>query len=91
MSFGDWELFRMVVTTLRENEVKILSGAIEEGPRSVRFTVGNDHHKDQRVDQSHSNIQRVMLSDEKKSTSRTDGPSRRDQVKHSVMEKQVGF
>lgn len=41
MSFGDWELFRMVVISLREQE---LSSFLiqDEGPRSVRFTVGND-------------------------------------------------
>ncbi|XP_011303261.1 kinase D-interacting substrate of 220 kDa isoform X2 [Fopius arisanus] len=89
MSFGDWELFRMVVTTLRDHEIKILSQ--DDGSRSVRFTVGTEHggHKDQRME-SHSNHQRVSIHvDKEKSTSRTDGPSRRDQVKHSVMEKQV--
>ncbi|XP_015122947.1 kinase D-interacting substrate of 220 kDa B isoform X2 [Diachasma alloeum] len=91
MTFGDWELFRMLVTTLREHELKILTGTQDEGSRSVRFTVGNEHgsHKDQRVE-SHGNIQRGSIhNDKEKSTSRTDGPSRRDQAKHSVMEKQV--
>lgn len=41
MSFGDWELFRMVVISLREQELSSFS-IQEEGPRSVRFTVGND-------------------------------------------------
>ena len=41
MSFGDWELFRMVVISLREQELSTFS-THDEGPRSVRFTVGSD-------------------------------------------------
>lgn len=40
MTFGDWELFRMVIISLREIEVS--SFTYEEGPRSVRFTVGSE-------------------------------------------------
>jgi hypothetical protein len=41
MSFGDWELFRMVVVSLREQELTVLITQ-EEGPRSVRFVVDSD-------------------------------------------------
>lgn len=41
MAFGDWELFRMVVVSLRELELSSFS-THEEGPRSVRFTVGSE-------------------------------------------------
>lgn len=41
MAFGDWELFRMVIVSLRELEVSSFS-THEEGPRSVRFTVGTE-------------------------------------------------
>lgn len=41
MSFGDWELFRMVIVSLREQELTTLTTQ-EEGPRSVRFIVGTD-------------------------------------------------
>jgi len=40
MTFGDWELFRMVIVSLREMELS--SFIYEEGPRSVRFTVGSE-------------------------------------------------
>jgi len=40
MAFGDWELFRMVIASLREMELS--SFTYEEGPRSVRFTVGSE-------------------------------------------------
>lgn len=40
MTFGDWELFRMVIISLREMEFS--SFTYEEGPRSVRFTVGSE-------------------------------------------------
>lgn len=40
MTFGDWELFRMVIVSLREMELS--SFTYEEGPRSVRFTVGSE-------------------------------------------------
>ena len=39
MTFGDWELFRMVVVSLREQESSSFMTQ-EEGPRSVRFSVG---------------------------------------------------
>lgn len=41
MSFGDWELFRVVVVSLREVEMTSFTSH-EEGPRSVRFTVGSE-------------------------------------------------
>ena len=41
MSFGDWELFRMVVISLREQELSSFT-THEEGLRSVRFTVGSE-------------------------------------------------
>lgn len=40
MAFGDWELFRIVIASLREMELSSFS--YEEGPRSVRFTVGSE-------------------------------------------------
>lgn len=40
MTFGDWELFRMVIVSLREMELS--SFTYEEGSRSVRFTVGSE-------------------------------------------------
>lgn len=39
MAFGDWELFRMVLVSLREIELSSFS-THEEASRSVRFTVG---------------------------------------------------
>ncbi|XP_051176452.1 kinase D-interacting substrate of 220 kDa isoform X4 [Leptopilina boulardi] len=85
MSFGDWELFRMVVISLREQE---LSSFLiqDEGPRSVRFTVGNDQLV--RKDHTGNNPPRVTPHIEKEK-SRTDGPPRRDSIKQSIMEKQV--
>ncbi|XP_012282604.1 kinase D-interacting substrate of 220 kDa isoform X3 [Orussus abietinus] len=88
MSFGDWEMFRMVIVSLREMELTSFN-THEEGPRSVRFTVGSE----QIIRKEHAstnNANRTSTHVEKeKSTSRTDGPSRRDQTKQSIMEKQV--
>ncbi|XP_076230105.1 ankyrin repeat-rich membrane spanning isoform X1 [Nomia melanderi] len=88
MAFGDWELFRMVIASLRELELSFFS-THEEGPRSVRFTVGSEQI--QRKDHSLQTTSiRVPTHIEKdKGTSRTDGPPRRDQTKQSIMEKQV--
>ncbi|KOC69442.1 Kinase D-interacting substrate of 220 kDa [Habropoda laboriosa] len=88
MAFGDWELFRMVIVSLREVELSSFS-THEEGPRSVRFTVGSEQI--QRKDHAlQSTSIRVPTHVEKeKGTSRTDGPPRRDQTKQSIMEKQV--
>ncbi|XP_036138721.1 kinase D-interacting substrate of 220 kDa isoform X2 [Monomorium pharaonis] len=83
MTFGDWELFRMVIVSLREMELS--SFTYEEGPRSVRFTeqVRKDHALQ-------NNSMRVSTHVEKeKGISRTDGSTRRDQNKQSIMEKQV--
>lgn len=38
MSFGDWELFRMVIANLRDQELS----NFDENPRSVRFCIGSD-------------------------------------------------
>ncbi|XP_018313047.1 kinase D-interacting substrate of 220 kDa isoform X3 [Mycetomoellerius zeteki] len=87
MTFGDWELFRMVIVSLREMELS--SFTYEESPRSVRFTVGSEQilRKDHALP---NNSIRVSAHVEKeKGASRTDGSTRRDQNKQSIMEKQV--
>ncbi|XP_020296518.1 kinase D-interacting substrate of 220 kDa isoform X3 [Pseudomyrmex gracilis] len=86
MTFGDWELFRIIIVSLRELELS--SVTYEEGSRSVRFTVGSEQpaRKDHA---SQNNSMRIPAHVEKeKGTSRTDGSSRRDQNKQSIMEKQ---
>ncbi|XP_011499343.1 PREDICTED: kinase D-interacting substrate of 220 kDa isoform X2 [Ceratosolen solmsi marchali] len=88
MSFGDWELFRMVVISLREQELTILITQ-EESPRSVRFVVDSDERICKEY-MSQNNITRVpTIIEKEKNLSRTDGSSRRDQNKQSIMEKQV--
>lgn len=42
MAFGDWELFRMVIISLREMEAS--SFTYDEGSRSVRFTVESEQN-----------------------------------------------
>ncbi|EFN63057.1 Ankyrin repeat-rich membrane spanning protein [Camponotus floridanus] len=88
MTFGDWELFRMVIVSLREMELS--SFTYEEGPRSVRFTVGSEQvsRKDHALRENNSMRMPAHIEKEK-GTSRTDGPPRRDQNKQSIMEKQV--
>ncbi|XP_029043359.2 kinase D-interacting substrate of 220 kDa B isoform X2 [Osmia bicornis bicornis] len=88
MAFGDWELFRMVLVSLREIELSSFS-THEEASRSVRFTVGSEQI--QRKDHAlQSTSIRVPTHVEKeKGNSRTDGAPRRDQTKQSIMEKQV--
>lgn len=44
MSFGDWEIFRMIIVSLREQELTSFT-THEENLRSVRFTVGLDQKK----------------------------------------------
>lgn len=41
MGFGDWELFRMVIVSLREQELSSFT-TNDEGSRSVRFSVGHE-------------------------------------------------
>ncbi|XP_068991916.1 kinase D-interacting substrate of 220 kDa B isoform X5 [Neodiprion pinetum] len=87
MGFGDWELFRIVIASLREAELSSFT-THEEGPRSVRFTVGSEQIT--RKEPTPQNVSsRPVVVEKDKSTSRTDGSSRRDPSKQSVMEKQV--
>ncbi|XP_018338042.1 PREDICTED: kinase D-interacting substrate of 220 kDa isoform X2 [Trachymyrmex septentrionalis] len=87
MTFGDWELFRMVIVSLREMELS--SFTYEEGPRSVRFTVGSEQilRKDHAL--PNNSIRASAHVEKEKGASRTDGSTRRDQNKQSIMEKQV--
>ncbi|KAL2720804.1 kinase D-interacting substrate of 220 kDa isoform X5 [Vespula squamosa] len=88
MAFGDWELFRMIIVSLRELEVSSI-GTQDETSRSVRFTVGLEPiaRKEHTLQ---TNSVRVPVHNEKeKGISRTDAPPRRDQAKQSIMEKQV--
>ncbi|XP_023245841.1 kinase D-interacting substrate of 220 kDa [Copidosoma floridanum] len=89
MSFGDWEMFRMVVVSLREQELTCLMMQ-DEGTRSVRFIVGPDENirKVEHTNQSTS-IRVPVIVEKDKGLSRTDGPTRRDQTKQSIMEKQL--
>ncbi|XP_072767062.1 uncharacterized protein Arms isoform X2 [Anoplolepis gracilipes] len=87
MTFGDWELFRMVIVSLREMELSYFG--YEEGPRSVRFTVGSEQilRKDHVL--QNNSIRMPAHVEKEKGQSRTDGSVRRDQNKQSIMEKQV--
>ncbi|XP_066585222.1 kinase D-interacting substrate of 220 kDa isoform X2 [Prorops nasuta] len=85
MAFGDWELFRMVIVSLREIEASIFT-TNEEGLKSVRFTVGSEHVRKEHDQQSTAPHIPTNLEKEK---SRTDNLTRRDQTKQSIMEKQV--
>ncbi|XP_024945713.1 kinase D-interacting substrate of 220 kDa isoform X2 [Cephus cinctus] len=88
MSFGDWELFRMVVVSLREAELSSVT-THEEGPRSVRFVVGPEQVTRKDLTPQNSTSRGPTHVEKEKSISRTDGPPRRDQTKQSIMEKQV--
>jgi hypothetical protein len=37
MNFGDWELFRMLVVSLREQELAVVTHQEELGLKNVRF------------------------------------------------------
>lgn len=100
----------MVIVSLRELELSSFT-THEEGPRSVRFTVGSEQIQRKGIDNrffcineiinmtstfhyfiTDSSSMRVPAHiDKEKGTSRTDGPSRRDQTKQSIMEKQVSL
>ncbi|XP_076293167.1 ankyrin repeat-rich membrane spanning isoform X2 [Lasioglossum baleicum] len=87
MAFGDWELFRMVIASLREMELSSFS-THEEGPRSVRFTVGSEQIQRKDHNLQSTTIRVPTLVEKEKGNSRTDGPTRRDQTKQSIIEKQ---
>ncbi|KAL7300780.1 hypothetical protein TKK_0006756 [Trichogramma kaykai] len=91
MAFGDWELFRIVIVSLREQERTTFTTTNEEGPRSVRFIVGADEPNAKKVDHATQNnsVRVPSIVEKEKGTSRTDGPPRRDSTKQSIMEKQV--
>ncbi|XP_026671715.1 kinase D-interacting substrate of 220 kDa B isoform X3 [Ceratina calcarata] len=87
MSFGDWELFRMVIVSLRELELSTFT-THEEGSRSVRFTMGSEQIQRKDHALQSTSIRVPTLVEKEKGTSRTEGPPRRDQTKQSIMEKQ---
>ncbi|XP_076390426.1 ankyrin repeat-rich membrane spanning isoform X2 [Megachile rotundata] len=87
MAFGDWELFRMVLVSLRELELSSFS-THEEGSRSVRFTVGSEQIQRKDHALQGTSIRVPVHTEKEKGNSRTDGTSRRDQTKQSIMEKQ---
>ena len=39
MNFGDWELFRMLIVSLREQELCVYSHQEEQNSKNVRFAV----------------------------------------------------
>ncbi|XP_053986547.1 kinase D-interacting substrate of 220 kDa B isoform X1 [Hylaeus volcanicus] len=88
MAFGDWELFRMVIASLRELELSSFT-THEEGPRSVRFTVGSEQIQRKDLPLQSNSVRVPVLAEKEKGISRTDGPPRREQTKQSIMEKQV--
>ncbi|KAI4495270.1 hypothetical protein M0804_001471 [Polistes exclamans] len=88
MSFGDWELFRMIIVSLRELELTSFTNQ-DETSRSVRFTVGLEPiaRKEHTLQTSSARVS--VHTEKEKGISRTDAPPRRDQAKQSIMEKQV--
>ncbi|CAD6208425.1 GSCOCG00003437001-RA-CDS, partial [Cotesia congregata] len=88
MTFGDWELFRIVIISLREQERTSFT-TFEESSRSVRFTVQPEINRKGIINIQSSNPRVLTHVDKEKSISRTDGPPRRESSKHSIMEKQV--
>jgi hypothetical protein len=43
MNFGDWELFRMLVVSLREQELAVVTHQEEIGSKNVRFVDPSRH------------------------------------------------
>ncbi|XP_014470021.1 PREDICTED: kinase D-interacting substrate of 220 kDa isoform X2 [Dinoponera quadriceps] len=86
MAFGDWEIFRMVLVSLREMEFSSFI-ICDETSRNVRFTMGSEQST--RKDLQNNSIRPSAHTEKEKGASRTDGSSRRDQNKQSIMEKQV--
>jgi hypothetical protein len=37
MNFGDWELFRMLIVSMREQELSLITHQEELGSKNVRF------------------------------------------------------
>ncbi|PSN34444.1 hypothetical protein C0J52_21643 [Blattella germanica] len=85
MNFGDWELFRMLVVSLREQELTSFSHQEEMNPKNVRFAVPTN------VAASQSQDRKGMSSKssgqlEKEKSNRGDT---RSANKQTIMEKQV--
>ncbi|KAK7871770.1 hypothetical protein R5R35_014036 [Gryllus longicercus] len=84
MNFGDWEMFRMVITSLRDSELASLSHMDEYNNKNVRFAVPSRQMpatgQDRKGIPSKSNSQL-----EKEKSSRSENRSN----KQTIMEKQV--
>nr|CAD7455732.1 unnamed protein product [Timema tahoe] len=86
MNFGDWELFRMIVVSLREQELTCFSHQEELNYKNVRFAVPSPHATPQLPERKVSLSKSSSLPNDKdKSTSRSES---RTTNKQTIMEKQ---
>nr|CAD7404607.1 unnamed protein product [Timema poppensis] len=87
MNFGDWELFRMIVVSLREQELTCFSHQEELNYKNVRFAVPSPHATPQLPERKVSLSKSPSLPNDKdKSTSRSES---RTTNKQTIMEKQT--
>ncbi|XP_069672913.1 kinase D-interacting substrate of 220 kDa B isoform X3 [Periplaneta americana] len=85
MNFGDWELFRMLIVSLREQELSIITHQEELNSKNVRFAVPSHLVGPQAPERKGMNP-KASGQHEKEKSSRNDA---RSANKQTVMEKQV--
>ncbi|XP_021938085.1 kinase D-interacting substrate of 220 kDa isoform X3 [Zootermopsis nevadensis] len=86
MNFGDWELFRMLVVSLREQELAVVTHQEELGSKNVRFADPSRQVTLQAPERKGINPKTSGQLEKEKSSSRGDA---RSTNKQTIMEKQV--
>lgn len=81
MSFGDWEMFKVMVISLREYELSYVTQAEESAAKNVRFSVSKNK-QERSSDKKRDSIKREEGEKEIRRSSSTSN-------KHSSMENQV--
>lgn len=81
MNFGDWEMFKVVVISLREQELSFVTQAEESSTKNVRFIISNKKKQDRN-------------SDKKRDSSKREDPEKEGRragssLKHGSVENQV--
>lgn len=79
MNFGDWEMFKVMIVSLREHELTLVTQAEEGSTKNVRFSIKK---QDRSAEKKRDSVKREEQEKDLRRSSSTAS-------KHSIMENQV--
>ncbi|KAL0272477.1 UNVERIFIED_CONTAM: hypothetical protein PYX00_005429 [Menopon gallinae] len=80
MNFGDWELFKVIVISLREQELSYVTQAEEATTKNVRFIISNKKKQERPTDKKRDTSKREETEKEGRRTSTTQKGSVENQI-----------